>query len=417
MTAQPVAEDLRLTRPTPLPPARLLDLTRTIRRAGRPATGVDRVERAYLRRLLEADTPVFGLVRTTLGYVLLERAGLARIADRVTGAVDWGPPDTLSALARGKGLAVRRAESDLRRVALARCLPARLGAMLRRHVPRGATYLNVGHTNLTDRVLWAMRHDLGARIVAMVHDTIPLDLPDLQKPGTVPDFRARLDRVIGYADLILANSAATETDLRRHARAPLPQVLVAPLGIDPVVPDASALPPGLPPARPWFICVGTIEPRKNHALLLDIWDRFGPEAPPLLICGSRGWLNEDVFRRLDALPPDSPVREVADLSDGALAALVAGARALLMPSLAEGYGLPPVEAAALGTPSICSDLPVFRETLGDIAVYANATESYLWENKIRDLMQDRSAEQLRMRLADFVPPTWDTHFRKVLGMC
>lgn len=396
-----------------------MDLTRTIRRAGRPATGVDRVERAYLARLLAEPVPVFGLVRTTLGYVLLGRDGVRGVHARVTGAVPWGAADALSAFARRKGDAVRRAESDLRRLALARCMPARLGAMLARHLPVGMVYLNLGHTNLTDRVLAAVRSVAGARIVAMVHDTIPLDFPHLQRPGTVPDFRARLNRVMARADLILTNSVATAEDLRRHAPDPagLPPVMPVPLGLDLTTPDLAALPPGLPPAAPYFICVGTIEPRKNHALLLDIWEGWGPQAPPLLICGSRGWLNEDVFRRLDALPPGSPVREVPGLSDGALAALVAGACGLLMPSVAEGFGLPPVEAAALGTPVLCADLPVYREVLGDIAVYANATDRYLWENNIRDLIEGRSAEQLRTRLQSFAPPVWDDHFAKVLQVC
>ena len=363
--------------------------------------------------------PVFGLVRTTLGYVFLDHDGVRGLQARVTGALPWGAADALSTFARRKGDAVRRAESDLRRLARARCLPARLRAMLARHLPPRSVYLNVGHTNLTDRVLSAVRGVEGARIVAMVHDTIPLDFPDLQRPGTVPDFRARLGRVMARADLILTNSAATAEDLRRHAPDPsaLPPVLVAPLGLDLTVPDPGALPSGLPPGAPYFVCVGTIEPRKNHALLLDIWEGWGAGAPPLFICGSRGWLNEDVFRGLDALPPGSPVRELSGLPDGALAALVAGARALLMPSLAEGFGLPPVEAAALGTPVICADLPVYREVLGDIAVYANATDRYLWENRIRDLMEDRTAEQLRARLRGFAPPVWDDHFGKVLRLC
>ena len=88
-----------------------------------------------------------------------------------------------------------------------------------------------------------------------------------------------------------------------------------------------------------------------------------------------------------------------------------------MPSVAEGFGLPPVEAAALGTPVLCADLPVYREVLGDIAVYANATDRYLWENRIRDLIGDRSAEQLRARLQGFAPPVWDDHFATVLQVC
>lgn len=65
-----------------------------------------------------------------------------------------------------------------------------------------------------------------------------------------------------------------------------------------------------------------------------------------------------------------------------MAALLLGARALLMPSLAEGYGLPVAEAARAGTPVLCNDLPVFREVLGDYAVYADVGDMYSWKTTI-----------------------------------
>jgi glycosyltransferase involved in cell wall biosynthesis len=358
-------------------------------------------------------------VRSSLGFVLLDRAGLAPLALRLRGAAEWGAADLLSWSARKSGEAVQRAESDLRRLARARCLPNRLGAMLARHLPRGTVYLNVGHTNLNDRVMWAVRRDMGGRVVVMVHDMIPLDFPDLQRPGSVQTFRNRMRLVALHADVILCNSGHTAARTRHHLSqwGPVPPCVVAPLGVDLPAPDARALPPGLPPDAPYFVALGTIEPRKNHALLLDMWEDWGPDAPTLVICGSRGWLNEDVFRRLDALPPGSPVREVAGLDDPSVAALLAGAAALLMPSKAEGFGLPPVQAAALGTPVICSDLPVFREILGNIPVYVEESDRYLWKKTAESLLKGREAEQARIRMQGFVPPSWEDHFDLVLPMC
>ncbi len=90
-------------------------------------------------------------------------------------------------------------------------------------------------------------------------------------------------------------------------------VTVAPIGTTLAAP-ASA-PPDLDLSRPYFVALGTIEPRKNHALLLDAWDLLAQRLPAsavprLFIFGRRGWCNEAVFARLDALPAGGPVREL-----------------------------------------------------------------------------------------------------------
>ena len=399
------------------PAARLLDLTRLISRVGRVLTGVDRVELAYLRYLVDHDTAVFGLVRTTLGYVLLDNGGMSALRDRFDGRAEWGSADLLSLSARRKTMPVRRAESDLRRLCLARALPSRLGRLLRKHLPQGCQYLNVGHSNLTDRSLWALRHDLAAQIVVLVHDAIPLDYPQYQRPGTPEVFRAKLRRVQRFADHVIYNSAHTKNRAEHHMRhwGEPPHAVIAPLGVDVPQPDLDALPKGLDLDKPYFVTVGTIEPRKNHALLLDVWEELAAGDPPqLFICGSRGWKNEEVFARLDALPTDSPVKELPDLSDAAMAALVKNARALIFPSEAEGYGLPPIEAAALGTPVICLDLPVYRETLGDIPVYLKATDRYLLTDIVQSLSKGPKAEQNEISPGAFMPPSWDDHFRLAL---
>ena len=394
----------------PEPAGRLLDLTRSLRRAGRTATGVDRVELAYLSELLTRDAPLYGVARTALGYVLLDRAGIHAFHDRLMGRVPWGRADLLSRLPRGRNVALMQAESDLRRLALTRCLPAFLPRMLRRCLPPGFVYLNVGHSNLTDRVFGAMK-EAKAQVAVLIHDVIPLEYPAYQRPGTVAPFRAKIDRVSAQADLVIYNSQDTQRRSEAQMRGRIPAAVVAHLGVDAPTPDVGELPAGLLPKRPYFVIVGTIEPRKNHGFLLDLWQSMGPTAPPLLVCGSRGWNNSAVFDRLDQLPPDGTVQEIAGLSDNALATLVQGAAGMLFPSYAEGFGLPPAEALSLGTRVLCNDLPVLHEVLGDKAVYAALTEPYSWIRTIEDWAETPPDPR---PATTFIAPTWAEHFKTVL---
>ncbi len=402
------------------PTARLLDITRLISRVGRgPLTGVDRVEMAYLSRLSSDSVPLFLLARSSLGFVLLGGAAALPLLNRLAGAEPWGAADLLSRLARIKAPARAAAEADLRRLSLDRCSPAGLAGMLRKHLPRGAAYLNVGHSNLGAETLAAISQVPGIRIAVLIHDTIPLDHPEFSRRGMPGRFAARLAAVGAHADLVICNSHATAADVQRNLapRGRVPALVTAHLGVDPPCPDFVALPKRPAPGRPWFVTVGTIEPRKNHALLLKLWEELSTEmdAPPLLyILGRRGWRNEDVFRVLDTAPfMGRTVFEMNDLPDGGVAALTAGARALLFPSLAEGYGLPPLEAAALGVPVLASDLAVYREVLGDFGVYLDGGDPYPWRKKIIELMRDTgtagSTETARMAV-----PTWENHFDTVL---
>ena len=400
--------------------ARLLDLTRTARRAGRVPTGVDRVELAYAHRFLAETEPVFGLIRSSLGYVLLDRAGMAGFLERAEGRRPWGPPDRLSRISRRLDNAGRAVESDLRRLSLARCLPQRLGKMLAQHVPEGASYVNTGHSNLTNRVLFAVKQSLNAPVSVLIHDTIPLDFPQYQRPGTPDQFAQMLRRVRKAADLLICNSRQTAEDVQKHMSqwGAVPDCLVAPLGVPVPQPGTAPFPQGFDENRPYFATIGTIEPRKNHALLLDMWERLSGKGidpmPQLLILGARGWNNEAVFKRLDAKPPH--VFEQNGLDDAAIWGLAKGADALLFPSLAEGYGLPPLEARALGIPVICNTLPIYAETLGNNAIYADASDVYLWETIISDMARDEGAVSALDQPREPMPvPGWDAHFNTVLS--
>lgn len=399
----------------------MLDVTRLISRAGRVLTGVDRVELAYLSHLSDDPTPFFAIARTSLGYVLLDRTGARALLSRVSGQTPWGAADLTSRLARKASAMTRRAESDLRRLALGRCTRHRLPGLLRRHVPPGAAYLNTGHSNLTGAMLTRVKLGTGGPVWVFIHDTIPLDFPQFQRPGTPEKFRTLLEQVSRHADGVIYNSDVTRRDAERWMGGVgrVPPGVVAHLGVEPATPRPDQIPAKIHLERPYFMAIGTIEPRKNHALLLDVWqdlaaDLTPDQMPGLLICGQRGWNNEAVFSRLKQLPPDGPVTELNGLSDGALSALLSGARALLQPSIVEGFGLPPVEAAALGVTVVAPDLPIYREVLGDRPVYPGHTDKYYWSTTIKDLLTGERDGYTTTDKGDFEPPSWDSHFNIVL---
>jgi glycosyltransferase involved in cell wall biosynthesis len=408
--------------PAPAPP-RLLDITRLVSRLGLgPLTGIDRVEAAYLAELIIRQDPLFLLCRTAYGYLLLPSSAGPELLDWLAGRIALpSRPHWIDRL-RGRHGPRACGEAGLRTRALARCGLRGLRWMLSRMMPAGGQYFSVGHANLTRPHLRQLAAVPGLEIRVMIHDTIPLDYPQYCRADETRRFDDRFQNALKHADVILCNSAATAADVTRHAKAlrqPLPPLVTAHLGVERPRPDRHTI----IPSRPYFVILGTIEPRKNHALLLDIWEELSrrmpdAERPDLLILGRRGWNNQAVFARLDAFP--GGVHERAGVSDAAVSALLSRARALLMPSHAEGYGLPMLEAASLGCPVIACALPATRELMGDYPVYAGPEDIYSWLETIITLSRpETTGPGIRQdgesgNRPRIVIPTWTEHFNIVL---
>lgn len=395
----------------------LLDLTRLVSRLGRgPLTGIDRVELAYLKYLLSRPEPLFALVRTALGYVLLNKDGAQGVLDRALGHVPLGQPDLLGLLARRHLPQRLRAEADARRLASARCLPQRLATMLRRTLPHDTAYLNVGHTNLRASVFAAVKSLHGSQIGVMLHDTIPLDYPLFCQTDVTRGFAEKLRLVSTNADLALHTAFCTRsmTDAHFAKAGRIPPGIVAPLGVEVAMPSAGRMEQI---NAPYYLSLGTIEPRKNIGLLVQVWRKLlasDTAVPHLYVLGNRGWAETAIFDDLAALVRTGAVTVRHDLSDGEVSALLQGAEALLFPSLAEGYGLPPIEAAALGVKVMSGKLPVVVEMLGDYPVYLDTTDVYAWVETINQQMMHRA----QWRTADRqirTPPTWADHFGLVFS--
>jgi glycosyltransferase involved in cell wall biosynthesis len=201
-----------------------------------------------------------------------------------------------------------------------------------------------------------------ARGVVTIHD-----LAFRRHPETVSAASARYRTLVPLslkrASVVLTPSAATASALQEEYDVGCP-VVVTPLGVDPRW--TAARPPdeatrarlGLPPS--YLLFVGTIEPRKDLRTLLAA-HRLLPHAPPLVLVGPTGW-----GQHLDV----SGCITTGYLDDDVLPSVVAGAAAVAVPSRDEGFGLPVIEALAVGTPVVASDLPVLREVGGSVTTYA-----------------------------------------------
>ena len=296
---------------------------------------------------------------------------------------------------------------------------ASISRIFKTQLPGGYTYINVGHARMSPNLWTFLRRNGADAIVVMVHDLIPIDFPQFSRKSPRIRFEKWIRSVAEHADVLIYNSADTGKRMAfwmNEWGLPQTEGHVVLLGTDPL--SMQIAPPKRADTSPYFLCLGTIEPRKNHQLLLDVWADFhrtlpDTEIPHLHIVGARGWLNEDVFSLLDnAGFMGKTVFEHAHVSDADLAALLVNARALLFPSFAEGFGYPLVEALQLKIPVIASELPCFREIAGDAATYIDVENRAEWR---RQVLAAATTNDGRLNLEKNLPklPTWDDHFHKI----
>jgi alpha-1,3-rhamnosyl/mannosyltransferase len=164
------------------------------------------------------------------------------------------------------------------------------------------------------------------------------------------------------------------------------------------------------PARFW-LTVATIEPRKNLGALLDAIEILRgreSEAANLLLAGGHGWGASRIENRLVALHEEELVHSVGHVDTEWLRCALRRAEGLVMPSLAEGFGLPLLEAMASGCPVLCSDIPVFHEVTGDNALFFDPHRPESIADALHSAFQNRPAQSARAeRARAFIAPfTW-----------
>ncbi|MEO0690520.1 MAG: glycosyltransferase family 1 protein [Pseudomonadota bacterium] len=380
----------------------VLDISRLISRVRHPRpSGVDRVEMAYARGLMERydDALSFAAVHPTGAYGRLDRETALGYLDHLEER--WADPKT----AKGER-SIPAVLPWMRRIA-----PTRKGVGSSDVLVQVSPH-HLDKTEKTKRIIQRER----AKFVCMVHDLIPIEFPEYARPGGAATHALRMQTVAQLADAVLANSQATASSFTRWAQGKgekVPPIHVALLGTE-RLPQPSCPTPA--EGVPYFVCLGTIEPRKNHLLLLHQWRQMAQtmpadRIPKLKIIGRRGWENEQIVDLLERSTAIAPfVEEINNCSDDELASLLNGACALLMPSFAEGYGMPIAEALDAKASVIASDIPAHREAGGDVPEFLNPLDGPAWQEAILDYAGGgtRRATQLE-RLKDWQSPDWSGH--------
>lgn len=259
------------------------------------------------------------------------------------------------------------------------------------------------------QLVWV--HDLAFEVSREFHDA-----------GFHEPVEQRLRAALARAAAIVTPSEATRADLvARWAVDPV-RVAVVPLGADHVLrePAAARRDPRPDPARPYLLHAGTLEPRKNVPRLVRAYRRARARglAHDLVLVGPWGWRRGELQLELARADPDAPVFVRGEVDAGELVAWLRGADALCYPSLWEGFGLPIVEAFALGVPVVTSARSATREVAGDAALQVDPeSEEELAAALLRiggdaELRRDLAARG-RARAAAF---TWDAAARRLLAL-
>ena len=381
----------------------IIDITRLASHTRRKGpSGVDRVELAYADAVLSSGRCAGAIVAERIGARWLDADAAGRLLRQTHNFWREAPE---ASPAEGGGispLALLRQRS-----AFARRL-ARAGSL------SSAVYLRASHDKL-EKLSWLRRWPNLAKLF-FIHDILPVQWPEYFVAGEADRHQRRLALAARFADALLVSSAAAAHDLAQSGLTTGRPLHILPLGIEPIFAQAPIALTTAPDTggAPYFVMCSTLEPRKNHLLILNLWRALAQSgtAPKLVIVGRRGWENEaivDMLERCAALRPH--VTEMTDMTTPALANLLRGARALLAPSFAEGFGIPVLEALAVGTPVIASDIPPHREIAGGMARFLDPLDGPAWRAAVLE-----AARAQPERIAGFEPPRWPAHIARLFDI-
>jgi glycosyltransferase involved in cell wall biosynthesis len=300
-------------------------------------------------------------------------------------------------------LGLRRAleaRSDVTVVPLAHRRRARLGASrIARGLARELVYFPIVLPRRAERLRLDLLHcpmglapvRAGTPLVITVHDMAVWDHPEWFERPIVLQQRLVLARALRRARRILTPSQSTRRRLLEILDIDAGAVEVAPWGVD------THFAPGPPPGAilerhgiegPYVLVVGTLEPRKNVEGALVAFERLVEDGAEhlLVIAGARGWREGQLMARLRQSPASARMRLLGRVDENALVGLYRGADCLVYPSRYEGFGLPPLEALACGTPVLCGHTTSLPEVVGDAAVLIELDDPEALHGALGDLL-------------------------------
>jgi glycosyltransferase involved in cell wall biosynthesis len=244
---------------------------------------------------------------------------------------------------------------------------------------------------------------LRGRSIVTVHDLSYLTTPECADPSLRAYLKRAVWQSVRKADAVVAVSENTRRDLARLLRLPENRLRVVPNGIDeqfrPVGDESAitAIRQKIGVEEPFILSVGTLEPRKNLVRLLEAFSGLAGQGleHKLVLAGRKGWLYQPILEAAAPLQRAGRVVLVDFVGDDNLPALYSAAEAFVYPSLYEGFGLPPLEAMACGTPVVASNTSSLPEVLGEAALLVEPHDVAAIASSMRQVLTDAD---LRARL-------------------
>jgi glycosyltransferase involved in cell wall biosynthesis len=227
--------------------------------------------------------------------------------------------------------------------------------------------------------------------LVVIHDAAVLRYPEAYSSGYVAFHSRLLRRIAGRAKAVITDSEFSRGELNELLRLPVERFRVVPCGV--AEPFSGVLTDARPPrsyglARPYVLSVATLSARKNLNVLETASQALSREGIDLVLAGAgRPYMSEGV----------PPMRRLGYVPDGDLPALYAGARAFVMPSRYEGFGLPCLEAMACGVPVVAARAGALPETVGDAGLLVDPHDPEQFADGLLALVHD---EELRGRLIE-----------------
>ena len=235
------------------------------------------------------------------------------------------------------------------------------------------------------------------RSVVTIFDMSFERFPQFAEAKNLRNLRRGIRQTAAKADAIITISDFSAREIVEFLPEARGKIFPIPLGISPDFAPASEeavaelrAKTGL--ERPYILAVGTIEPRKNLMFLIDVFEEMGRDSAleglDLVIAGAPGWRCMDILDRFATSPRAARIHYMQYVPDGALAALYTGAAVLAVPSHYEGFGFPPLEAMACGTPVVSSAGGSLPEVLGDAAVIVPGFDPAAWKTALGQAAND-----------------------------
>lgn len=242
----------------------------------------------------------------------------------------------------------------------------------------------------------------GTRTLLTVHDLSFVRAPETTTPVLKAYLDAVVPRSVRRATHVLADSQATKDDLVELYKTPPDKITVLLGGVNPEfrpITDAHARQVvrarySLPP-NPYIFSVGTVQPRKNYARLVQALAALGPQHADvhLVIAGGRGWLDAPIYQTVRDLGMGERVHFTGFVRDEDLPVLYSDAACLAYPSLYEGIGLPVLEAMACATPVVTSTISSLPEVAGDAALLIDPYDVEALAGALRRLLDDSALRE------------------------